>query len=242
MARAQGWLLDLVGSTTPYAEAWALQRDLLRARQAGSIPDVLVLLEHTPVVTIGRSGDRRHLRASPEHLRARGIEVYEVERGGDVTYHGPGQLVGYPILDLRALNEDIVRFMRTLEASIIATLDAFGIAAARERGYPGVWIGGAKIAAMGVAVKRRVTMHGFALNVSSDLDAFAIINPCGLGRPVTSMAAVLGRPLDVAAVGRVYADRFSDAFGITLRRVTRETVHDALAQAALAPGVSVATR
>ncbi len=238
MTRAQGWLLDLVGSPTPYAEAWSLQRELLQARQAGIIPDVLVLLEHPPVVTIGRSGDRRHLLAAPEFLRARGIELFEVERGGDVTYHGPGQLVGYPILDLRALNEDVVRFMRTLEASIIATLDTYGITAARERGYPGVWIGGAKIAAMGVAVKRRVTMHGFALNVNTDLDAFAVINPCGLGRPVTSMAAVLGRPVDLGEVSRVYVDRFSEAFGIGLDRVTREAVREAL----VAPGVSVATR
>ena len=238
MTRAQGWLLDLTGGLTPYAEAWSLQRELLQARQAGIIPDVLVLLEHPPVVTIGRSGDRRHLLAPLEFLRALGIELFEVERGGDVTYHGPGQLVGYPILDLRALSEDVARFMRTLEASIIATLDAFGITAARERGYPGVWIGGAKIAAMGVAVKRRVTMHGFALNVNTDLDAFAVINPCGLGRPVTSMAAVLRRPVDLVEVSRAYVDRFSETFGIGLDRVTREAVREAL----VAPGVSVATR
>ncbi|MGQ0551149.1 MAG: lipoyl(octanoyl) transferase LipB [Armatimonadota bacterium] len=230
MARAQGRLLDLSGSLTPYAEAWAMQRGILQARQVGAIPDTLILLEHAPVVTIGRSGKRANLVVPPETLSARGIDVFDIERGGDVTYHGPGQLVGYPIVDLRALNEDVVRFMRTLEASIIATLEVFGIAAGRERGFPGAWVDGAKVAAVGVAVKRRVTMHGFALNVNTDLDAFSVINPCGLGRPVTSMARLLGRTIDLAEVGRVYAGRFAEAFGIELTRIDRTTVEAALAQ------------
>jgi len=237
MTRARGWLLDLLGSLAPYPETWTLQRALVQARQAGSIPDVLILLEHAPVVTIGRSGKRSNLRASPEALGARGIEVFDTERGGDVTYHGPGQLVGYPIIDLRTLGEDVVRFMRTLEASVIATLDAFGIVAGRERGFPGVWADGAKICAMGVAVKRRVTMHGLALNVNTDLDAFSVINPCGLGRPLTSMARVLGHSVDLTEVGRVYALRFAEAFGIDLTQVDRAVVEAALAQeAAVAHG------
>jgi len=232
MTRAPGWLLDLTGGQTPYADAWTLQRGALGARQAGGIPDVLILLEHAPVVTLGRSARRANLLVAPDALAARGIDLFEVERGGDVTYHGPGQLVGYPILDLRALNEDVVRFMRMLEESIIRTLDAFGLTAARARGFPGVWVGDSKIAATGVAVKRRVTMHGFALNVTTDLDAFTVINPCGLGRPVTSMARLLGHPLEVAEVGRVYARQFTEVFGIALEPTSRPTVEQSFAQEA----------
>jgi lipoate-protein ligase B len=147
-----------------------------------------------------------------EVLASRGFEVFEIERGGDVTYHGPGQLIGYPILNLRALDEDVVRFVRLLEATLICVLETFGIEAARRRGYPGVWVGEAKIAAIGVAVKRKVTMHGFALNVDPDLSHFTLINPCGLGKPVTSMARLLGRRVGLAevqpAVGRAFAEVF----------------------------------
>ncbi|HET8679064.1 MAG TPA: lipoyl(octanoyl) transferase LipB [bacterium] len=237
MGPLRGWLLDLLGSPAAYADIWTLQRGLVAARQAGSVPDTLILLEHAPVVTIGRSGKRSNLLGSPDALIAQGIEVFDIERGGDVTYHGPGQMVGYPILDLRALNEDIVRFMRALEGSVIATLEDFGITASRERGFPGVWVDGAKICAVGVAVRRRVTMHGFALNVNTDLDAFSVINPCGLGRPVTSIARLLGHGVDVAEVGRVYAGQFASAFGIELARVDRAVVDDALArEAAVAHG------
>lgn len=237
MASGSGWLLDLLGSPAAYAEIWALQRALVAARQAGSVPDTLILLEHRPVVTIGRSGKRGNLVGSPEALAARGIEVFDIERGGDVTFHGPGQMVGYPIVDLRALNEDIVRFMRTLEGSVIATLETFGITAGRERGFPGVWVDGAKICAVGVAVRRRVTMHGFALNVNTDLDAFSVINPCGLGRPVTSMARLLGHSVDMDEVGRVYAEQCADAFGIDLVRIDRAAVDEAVArEAAVAHG------
>ncbi len=237
MSSLSGWLLDLLGSPAAYAEIWALQRALVAARQTGSVPDTLILLEHRPVITIGRSGKRSNLVSSPEALAARGIEVFDIERGGDVTYHGPGQMVGYPIFDLRAINEDIVRFMRTLEGSVIATLETFGITAGRERGFPGVWVDGAKICAVGVAVRRRVTMHGFALNVNTDLDAFSIINPCGLGRPVTSMARLLGHSVDLAEVGRVYAGQCANAFGIDLVKIDRAAVDTGLAQeAAVAHG------
>jgi lipoate-protein ligase B len=231
MGARTGWLLDLRGGLVPYAEAWARQRELLGARQAGAVPDILLLLEHAPVVTLGRSAKIEHLLISPEILRGRGIDLFEVERGGDVTYHGPGQLVGYPIVDLRALDEDVVRYMRLLEESLIRTLAVFGIAAGRERGYPGVWVGGAKVAAIGVAVKRRVTMHGFALNVTTDLRAFELINPCGLGRPVTSMSALLGRPVDMDRVRAAYAEQFAQVFGIGLARVERTLVDAAMAAA-----------
>jgi len=219
-----GWLLDLQDGPVPYAQAWALQRDLVRARQRGEIPDVLVLLEHPPVVTIGRSGDPAHMRVPRADLAARGIELFKVERGGSATYHGPGQLVGYPIVDLRMVNEDVGCYVRTLEATIIATLQAFGITAGREPGLPGVWVAGAKICALGVAVQRRVTMHGFALNVTTALDGFALINPCGLDRPVTSMAAVLGRPVDLGEVRAAYAGQFGAAFEIALNRILPQAV------------------
>lgn len=225
----RGWLLDFGGIPQPYAEVWALQRDLVRARQQGAIPDTLLLLEHRPVVTLGRSADRAHVLASPEALAARGIELFEVERGGSATYHGPGQLVGYPIVDLRRLGEDVGRFMRTLEATIIEVLDGFGVPAGRRPGYPGVWVGDAKICAMGVAIKRRVTMHGFALNVATDLDAFAAINPCGLGLPVTSMSRVLGREVPMAEIRRAYARSFAAAFCLELVPSGLEAVRAALA-------------
>lgn len=231
MRRAGGWLFDLDGGPVPYAEVWGLQHELLRARQSGAIPDVLMLLEHRPVVTIGRSGDRAHVLMPAETLAARGVDLFEIERGGSATYHGPGQLVGYPIIDLRGLGQDVGRYMRTLETTVIETLEAFGIVATRKHGYPGVWTGEAKICAMGVAIKRRVTMHGFALNVTTDLGGFEVINPCGLGRPVTSMAAALDRHVDMGEVRRIYADRFSNAFGIELARMSREKILTAVSQA-----------
>jgi lipoate-protein ligase B len=219
MDRAPVWLLDLDDAPRPYAEVWALQRDLVRARQAGAIPDTMILVEHHPVVTMGRSAEQAHLLAPRDLLAACGIGLFEVERGGSATYHGPGQLVGYPILDLGRLSEDVGRYMRTLESTIIDTVAAFGIVARRRPGYPGVWVDGAKICAMGVAIKRRVTMHGFALNVSTDLDGFGVINPCGLDLPVTSMTALLGRRVDVGDVRGVCAARFSEAFDADLVRV-----------------------
>ena len=205
-----GWLVEC--GRLPYGDAWALQRALLGARQADQIADTLLLLEHPPVITIGRAGHAANILMPREMLASRGFEVFEIERGGDVTYHGPGQLIGYPILNLRALDEDVVRFVRLLEATLICVLETFGIEAARRRGYPGVWVGEAKIAAIGVAVKRKVTMHGFALNVDPDLSHFTLINPGGLGKPVTSMARLLGRRVGLAevqpAVGRAFAEVF----------------------------------
>jgi lipoate-protein ligase B len=200
-----------------YGEAWALQRALVAARQAGHIGDAVLFVEHPPVITIGRSGRAANILTPREFLGARGVEVFEIERGGDVTYHGPGQLVGYPIIDLRALDEDVVRYVRLLETALIRSLEEFGIAGSRVRGYPGVWVDDAKIAAIGVAVKRRVTMHGFALNVAPDLDDFALINPCGLGKPVTSMARELGRAVSVREVQPVVARALGGVFEMELR-------------------------
>jgi lipoate-protein ligase B len=203
-----------------YGEAWALQRELVTARQAGRVRDVVLLVEHPPVITIGRAGRSANILLPRALLGAQGFEVFEVERGGDVTYHGPGQLVGYPIVDLRAVDEDVVRYVRSLEGALIGALQPFGVSAERVRGYPGVWVGGSKIAAIGVAVKRRVTMHGFALNVAPNLDHFAVINPCGLGKPVTSMAGVLGRPVSLAEVQPVVAAQLGATLEMELEPVT----------------------
>ncbi len=226
-----GWLLDLREGWTPYSDAWALQRTLVRARQQGEIADGLILLEHEPVFTIGRSTRGDHLLFPRDHLVRLGFGIYEIERGGSITYHGPGQLVGYPILDLRAYDEDVVRFMRSLEETLIRTLADFQIVAGRVRGYPGVWVGEEKIAAIGVAVKRKVTMHGFALNVAPELSHFAYINPCGLGRPVTSMTRVLGRPVEMTAVRAAVVRRFTDVYDLALAAVTREMLFGATAPA-----------
>ena len=207
-----------------YADAWAFQRSLVAARQAGRIEDVVLLVEHPPVITIGRGGRAANILVSRDLLAAQGFDVHATERGGDVTYHGPGQLVGYPILDLAVLDEDVVRYVRGLEAALIGALERFGIAGARLRGYPGVWVGDAKVAAIGVAVKRRVTMHGFALNVAPNLDHFGVINPCGLGKPVTSMARLLGRPVSLAEVQPVVVRSLGEVFAMEVRPLAVDAV------------------
>ncbi|MEX0908875.1 MAG: lipoyl(octanoyl) transferase LipB [Gemmatimonadaceae bacterium] len=175
----QLWVADL--HTMPYGEALELQRAVAADRISGKIPeDVLLLVEHPPVVTLGRSSKDAHLTASPELLQLRGVELFEVERGGDVTFHGPGQLVGYPIIDLKRHKQDLHWYLRTVEQALIDTLEALGIAAGRNPGYTGVWTGGKKIASIGVHARDWVTWHGFALNVTTDLSYFDLIVPCGI--------------------------------------------------------------
>jgi len=228
----QGWLLDLRDRPTPFADAWALQKALVAARQQDLIGDGLILLEHEPVFTLGRSTRADHMMLPREALAGQGFAVYDIERGGSVTYHGPGQLVGYPILDLRDYDEDVVKYMRSLEETLLRTLAAFGIAAERVRGYPGAWVGEKKIAAVGVAVKRKVTMHGFALNVNLDLAPFALINPCGIGRPVTSMTGVLGRTVTVNEVRPVYVGCFAGIFSLDPVAISRDRLERLAADAA----------
>jgi len=176
-----------------YAQVLHLQRALCRARLAGHLrQDLLLLVEHQPVVTLGRGTKPGSLPISPSDLAARGIAVHEVERGGDVTYHGPGQLVGYPILDLQAHRPDLHWYLRTLEAALIDALEILGVAGDRVEGLTGVWVQGRKIASIGVHVKQWVTFHGFALNVTTRLDAFDLIVPCGIKDVVmTSLAQEL---------------------------------------------------
>lgn len=186
----------------PYAAALDLQRTLVAERQADRIPDQLLLLEHPPVVTLGvrAKGERRHVLATGDALAAMGIELHETGRGGDVTYHGPGQIVGYPILDLKPDRCDVHRYVRDLEEVIIRTVADFGIAASRSAGLTGVWVGTEKLAAIGVRISRWVTSHGFALNVKTDLRGFSLIVPCGIAdRGVTSFEA-LGQAVERAPV------------------------------------------
>ena len=179
--------------TLPYGEALTLQRRLAEDRLAGRLhDDLLLLVEHPPVVTLGRGTRESSLPLDPEALRRRGIEVFEVERGGDVTYHGPGQLVGYPILDLREHREDLHWYLRRIEEALIRALATFGIPAERNAGYTGVWTRRRKIASIGVHAKQWVTWHGFALNVTTELSAFDLIIPCGIpGVVMTSIAKEL---------------------------------------------------
>ena len=178
----------------PYAEVLELQRTACRVRMSGGLPDdLLLLVEHDPVYTLGRSTRASSLPVPALELASAGAEVHEVERGGDVTYHGPGQLVGYPILDLTRHRQDLHWYLRELEGSIIDALGALGVSAERRRGLTGVWTGGRKIASIGVHVKQWITIHGFALNVTTDLVPFERIVPCGIeGVVMTSVAAELG--------------------------------------------------
>ena len=198
-----------------YDEATALQQELVARRQAGRIADRLLLLEHPPVITLGVAarGDRRNILAPPAELRRRGVEVRAARRGGDVTYHGPGQLVGYPVLRLAPDRRDVHRYVRDLEEVLIRTAARYGVTASREPGLTGVWVGRDKLAAIGVRFSRWVTSHGFALNVATDLAPFRLIRPCGIdGRGVTSLAALTGRTPSVAEVAAVAADRFAEVF------------------------------
>jgi lipoyl(octanoyl) transferase len=202
----------------PYAEALTLQRALVRDRAAaapGTVDDLLLLLEHPHVLTLGVRGDggRGHILADLDQLAARHIDVHETGRGGDVTYHGPGQLVGYPIVNLRPDRCDVRRYVRDLEEVLIRTAADYGIEAGRSDGLTGVWVGREKLAAIGVRIAQWVTSHGFALNVSTDLSYFDLIVPCGIAdRGVTSLERLLGRAVDRAEVEGRVTRHFCDVF------------------------------
>ncbi len=187
----------------PYAEALELQRELVEDRRANRIPDTILLLQHPHVITLGVKGDagRSHVVAAPEHLARLGVEIFESGRGGDVTYHGPGQVVGYPILDLRPDRCDVHRYVRDLEDVMIRAAARFDVRAVRIKGLTGVWVGADKLGAIGVRISRWITSHGFAFNVSTDLDYFSLIVPCGIAdRGVTSLERELGRPVAIEDV------------------------------------------
>ncbi|HXY39613.1 MAG TPA: lipoyl(octanoyl) transferase LipB [Vicinamibacteria bacterium] len=197
----------------PYARGLELQQRLVAERQAGRGVDHLLLLEHDPVFTLGRNARPEHLLLPAEELRERGFEVFETGRGGDVTYHGPGQVVGYPILRLPPERRDVHRYVRDLEEVMIRTCADHGVAAGRVPGLTGAWVGADKIGAIGVRIARWVTSHGFALNVSTDLSVFDLIVPCGIrGRGVTSLERLLGRRVPLGEVTDRLAVHFAAAF------------------------------
>lgn len=197
-----------------YAEASRLQEDLVRALAEGSGGETLLLLEHPHVVTLGRGADASHVLMDEATRAALGIGVHAAGRGGDVTYHGPGQLVGYPILDLRPDRRDVRRYLRDLEEVLIRTAGGLGVRAGRLDGLTGVWVDGKKLAALGVRVSRWITSHGFALNVTTDLSYFGHIVPCGIaGAAVTSLQALTGRSLALEEVAGLLAARFGEVFG-----------------------------
>jgi lipoyl(octanoyl) transferase len=215
----------------PYREAWALQKRLAAARAAGEIDDQLLLLEHDEVLTLGRQADESHVRASRDELAARGIELIRVERGGEVTWHGPGQLVAYPIVAIARRGLLVRPLVRALEAAMIATCESFGVPAARRDGHPGCWLDPAgpdprKVGALGIRIERGVTYHGIALNVDPDLRGFALIDPCGMPEVAsTSIAAEAGRPDERPSTAAVelaawrFATAFATGIGADLRGV-----------------------
>jgi lipoate-protein ligase B len=204
--------------TVPYSDGLALQNEKAEAVRNGGSGGSLLLLEHPPVLTDGRFGKGGNFVASDDEIRKRGVEMHRTGRGGDVTFHGPGQLVSYPIINLREFGLGARVYVRALEETIIRTLGDYGVEAARKEGYPGVWTNGGKIASIGVAVRGGVTMHGSALNVNTDLSYFSLIVPCGIsGVTVTSMQEILGKKLDVEHVARSYARNFGEVLGTEVR-------------------------
>lgn len=201
-----------------YGEALELQKKLFERRLAGCIPDTLLLLEHDPVITIGTAGGGENLLVDEARVRAAGVEIHRTDRGGNITYHGPGQLVGYPIFDLRDHGRDVHLFLRNLERSVIDVLAHYGIEGEAIPKLTGVWVGGDKICSIGVAVRRWITYHGFALNVSPDFGHWSFIHPCGLvGKEVTSIQRILGKEVGIAEAKVLAAEKVGEVFGGVVR-------------------------
>ncbi len=221
--------LGLIG----YAEAYALQQRVVAARKAGAIEDVLLLCEHSHVITQGRNGKREHLLVSEHVLRQKGVEYYETSRGGDITYHGPGQIVGYPILNLSAIRRDVVWYVRTLEEAMIRATAEFGISAERVAGKTGIWVSAGnaeeKLAAIGVHISRWVTSHGFAYNVSTDLRNFDLIVPCGIAdRKATSLEKLLGRNVGEKEVAARIARHLGELLGLEMKEASKKELLEKL--------------
>jgi lipoyl(octanoyl) transferase len=228
---------------TGYAEAYQLQKRVEAARKAGAIEDVLLFCEHPHVITLGRSGKRENLLASEHVLRQRGVQFHASDRGGDITYHGPGQIVGYPILNLGAIRRDVVWYVRMLEEAMIQATAELGITAFRVAGKTGIWVQAGqaeeKLAAIGVHISRWVTSHGFAYNVATDLRNFELIVPCGIAdRKATSLEKLLGRSVKQEEVHPRIAKHLGDFLGLEMKAGTRELLFERLAQAEQAVPVS----
>ena len=245
--------LGLIG----YAEACALQKRIVAARKAGAIEDVLLLCQHPHVITQGRNGKREHLLAGENVLRKKGVEFYETSRGGDITYHGPGQIVGYPILNLAAIRRDVVWYVRMLEEVMIRASSDFGVAATREAGKTGVWVAAEKnsprsaqrlqsgaesaekLGAIGVHIGRWVTSHGLAYNVSTDLRYFDLIIPCGIaGRKATSLEKLLGHSVDSREVAARLKRHFGEVFSLDMRPASLDIVLERLPETEPSPNVT----
>ncbi len=208
-----------------YREGWDLQRSLAEARIQGRVGDTLLLLEHPAVYTLGRTSRESDLLFPVDHLESLGASVVRVDRGGQITFHGPGQLVGYPIMDVRSWGGGPLRYVRGLEATLIGVLDAFGITAGRVDKPTGIWVEDEKIAAIGVKVSRRVTTHGFALNVATDLSWFRNIVPCGIpDTGVTSMERLLGRSVSLEEVVPVVVERFGKETGSAMTEISKDSL------------------
>jgi lipoate-protein ligase B len=216
-----------------YDAMLGLQRKIQAARQQGAIADTVIFLEHDPCITIGAKGSEASIMVNREILEKRGIAVYATDRGGDVTYHGPGQIVCYPIIDLHPYGCDVTTYARNLEEVIIRTLQAFGISSSRKEGFPGVWVDDKhKIAAQGISVDRWVTMHGIALNVCPAMEHFALIIPCGLrGFGVVSMVDCLGQPVEVSAVLAEMTRHFTEIFEIELEEIREDRITELIEHA-----------
>ena len=200
-----------------YQKAYQLQTRLLEERLAGKVPDTLLLLEHKPVITLGKSGKLKNILASPEELARQGVSLVFIDRGGDATYHGPGQLVGYPIIDLRERGKDAHVYLRSLEEVLIRTIRDFGIESGRDPSHAGVWVDNQEIAAIGLSLRKWITMHGFALNVNTDLTHFTLINPCGFtNRRATSIAALTGREVSLEKARESLLRHFTDVFQVDI--------------------------
>lgn len=228
------WLVDL--GLIPYRPACALQQQLVEARKTGSVPDVLLLCEHPHVITLGRNGKREHLRAGDRLLAQMSVEFHTTNRGGDITYHGPGQIVGYPILDLAGHRRDVRWYVAQLEEIMIRTSVDFGVTARRVEGRRGVWVdapaGQEKLGALGVHLSRWVTSHGFAYNVATDLRYFDLIVPCGIGGAhAASLERALGRSVDPGTVRARMASHFAEVFERDLVQTTREKLNEFLTTA-----------
>jgi lipoyl(octanoyl) transferase len=226
--------LGLIG----YAEAYALQKRVVAARKAGAIEDVLLLCEHPHVITLGRSGKRENLLASEHVLRQKGVEFHATDRGGDITYHGPGQIVGYPILNLGAIRRDVVWYVRTLEEAMIRATAELGITAEQLAGKTGIWVRMGtteeKLAAIGVHISRWVTSHGFAYNVSTDLRNFDLIVPCGIAdRKATSLEKLLGRKVEEKEVAPRIAKHLGKLLGLEIKESSRKELFEKLEHAEL---------
>ncbi len=216
-------LLDL--NTSDYMEVFQLQKDILALRKQSLVPDIVIMLEHRPCFTIGRSGSRDHLLVDNQVLRQHKITVHDTSRGGDITYHGPGQLVCYPIMSLEGEQRDLHAYARKMEEVMIRTLGAFDIKAGRKQQFPGVWVGDRKIGAMGIAVRNWVTMHGISLNVCPDMEHFSYIIPCGIASyGVTSMSEVMGEPIQVDIVRKEMRKQFSAVFDMPLLPTTLKNI------------------